>query len=140
VKRRKGIWIAGAAVVVVAMGAFAAFYRPVPYEFLRGAAIQRGASVKMGDAPGVTKRAYKATGTLDAVVTRAKAELTTEKGWEWSTPRVMDPPICKNSSTETWIAFYHSDDVPLDGPRRPVVIVARPTRFGDNFFTWIAGL
>jgi hypothetical protein len=139
-KRRKGLWIACAAIAAVTLGALAATHRPVPYEFLRGAALARGASSRLGQDYANTRRAYIASGTLESVVAKAKAELTPEKGWEWNAPRAQDPFICENAATETWIAFYHSDEVPLAGPRRPAVIVVRPTRFGDGFFTWVAGL
>ncbi len=140
VKRRKSIWIAGAALAVLALGAFASLYRPAPYEFLRGAAIERGSSARLGQEPAKTRRAYTTAASLGEVVASAKKELTPEKGWKWNTPAEMDPPICENVAAETWIAFYHSDDVPLDGPRRIVVVVVRPTHFGDGFFTWIARL
>ncbi len=145
VKRRKKIWIACAALaVVVALCAFALFYRSSPYQFLRGATL---VSIDVASEPFSIPRPpdrtyfkYRLRGAFAGVVAAAREELAPKDGWEeWTQDEysLLTHDDRGEVIVATKGAWGSKKDRFAYEPGTIQVLVVRPTTTLDRVLAWM---
>ena len=147
-KRRKKIWIACAALAVVAACTLAFMTRARQFEFLRGATVDSvDISTNSHGPEGVwVITEYQLDCTITEFNERARKELTSEKGWRWpDEPRLFDGPgyftIVENAREKTAVSFgqpWNSAVPPLEWKGPVSVQVNRPATPIERLRYWAA--
>ncbi len=145
-KRRKKLWIAGAALAVVVMlCALALLFRPKPYDFLNGARLVGVSSdrayVSLGTTTALalpmkerTTYRYTLERDFESVTVAAGRELTKQDDWVWSAPDGLMVATAWNRTGDDSVAIYESGG---EERKRVHVTVTVPTSTLDRVLTWL---
>lgn len=135
-KRRKKLWIAFAALaVVVALCAIALLYRPVPFDFLRGARLREIKTYTDGSAHYV-RVTYFVPRITARVAAEARPELRPELGWASSDAGWYVAFV--NAKRDESVHIEALDPVMQD--RIAVYVsVTRPAHLFDRIRAWLGG-
>ncbi len=148
-KRRKKLWIACAALVVlVALCTLALAYRPAPpYRFLQESRLEGISNYSFGvrnsstaapppPKPDITTYRYVVEGSFESVAAEARKELTDEENWEWSITEGF--VACARKPMQDEFVAVHATGKSADaGSQSVIVTVTKETTLLDRVLAWM---